>query len=310
MKILVTGGSGFIGRELISALRSRFETDKIYNLSHTRLFHEDQTIGKPNVQMADITQFNLIDKIVAKLQPDYVIHLAGLSSVADSYDHIIEYVNTNFIGTIHLTEACRKHVKDFKKMIFASTIHVYKDTLGILQYEDITPQEPNSPYGVTKLAAEKYLLCLFNDFGFPLTILRLSNVYGRNKNYPPAVVERMITQALSPDKVIRLGSPKPVRDFIYISDVLDAFTKCIQCDSDYGQVLNISTSVPTSIESLAKTIIEMTDTKAEIIWNSGASRFGDPLWLVSSNSKAKKILGWLPRVSVSEGIQKTIEKYR
>lgn len=242
-----------------------------------------------------------------------LVHLAALSSVKYSYDHSIENIETNLAGTVNLAQACRREAKNFKKMIFVSSLDVYKDTPDILQNEDSTPLEPNSPYGVTKLAAEKYLLSLFRNYKFPSFIIRLGHIYGRKRGFNPSIVEKLIAQMLEGKKMLELGSPEPVRDFLYVSDVVNACIRLLECPSlSPGQTFNICTSKPTSISELAKRVTKHTDFKNKINWNSDSipPRPGDPKWLVGDNTRAKKILGWEPRVSLDRGIQETITNWK
>jgi nucleoside-diphosphate-sugar epimerase len=313
MKVLVTGGAGFVGSELLLALQQRGYD--LYSLErHSKTCSSRITENRRyEIKQADIRKAYKLTQIIREIQPDVVIHLAALSSVQRSYDHPIEYVDTNLVATINLAEACRRKVKNFQKMIFTSSLYVYKDTPKILQKEGTTPEEPNSPYGITKLAAEKYLLSLFRNHNFPAFIVRPSNVYGRRTEFDPSIVEKLIIQMLQSSSEIDLGSPKPVRDFLYISDLVNACIKLIESTSVIpGQLFNISTSTPTTLPELADRVAKHTGFKNTIRWNSSLipSRPGDPKWLVADNTKAKKMLGWEPKISLEEGIQQTIRKCR
>jgi UDP-glucose 4-epimerase len=310
MRVLVTGGTGFIGSELLSILQNT--AHDVYSLErhHGNTSNHNEN-RRYKIEEADITKAYEVTQLVEKIEPEVLVHLAAQSHVASSYDNPIEYIATNLVGTINLAQACIK-LKNFKRMIFASSLDVYKDTPNVLQTEDKTPEEPNSPYGITKLASEKYLLSLFRNHKFPVFILRLANIYGR-KRRPFSIVEKLITQMLEGRNEIDLGSPEPTRDFLYVSDAVNA---CMQLmgskNIDEGKILNISTSTPTSIKELADIVITQTRFKNQINWNSGSipSRPGDPKWLVAGNTKAKKILNWEPKISLDEGIQKTIAIYR
>lgn len=313
MRILITGGTGFIGSELLSVLIQKADYD-LYSLErrHVKRSNQVENIERHRIKDGDITNTSEITEIIREVQPEFVVHLAALSSVAGSYNNHLDYISTNLVGTINLAEACRKEVKNFKRMLFASSLHVYKDTPGVLQTEDKTLEEPNSPYGITKLAAEKYLLSLFRSYNFPVNILRISNVYGRKKGFGYSIVEQLIIQMLENRIKLNLGSPEPVRDFLYISDVVEACIKLMKPNNvNPGQVLNISTSKPTSVVELADKIITSTKFKSETNWNSNSiiPRAGDPKWLVADNTKARLLLNWEPKVSLEEGIQKTVSKY-
>ena len=223
MRLLITGGTGFIGSELLLSLQNSIH--EVYSLERHRTDSRNRLENRRyKIKEGDIRRGSEITQVIEKLQPEVLIHLAGLSSVASSYDDPVGYIETNLVGTVNLAQACLREVKNFKMMIFASSLYVYKDTPDVLQNEDTTPQEPNSPYGVTKLAAESYLSSLFRNYKFPSFILRLGNIYGRNRG-PYSIVETLISQMLQGEKEVRLGSPEPIRDFLYISDLVNDFIK-------------------------------------------------------------------------------------
>jgi nucleoside-diphosphate-sugar epimerase len=310
MMVLVTGGTGFIGSELLFRLQDK-DHDVCSLARYTSRTNKNEN-RRYEIKQGDIKKASELTEIIRETQPEVVIHLAALSSVQYSYDHPLENIKTNLVGTVNLAQACLREAKNLKKMIFASSLDVYKDTPDVLQNEDSTLEEPNSPYGVTKLAAEKYLLSLFRNYKFPAFIVRPSNIYGRKRGFNSSIVEKLITQMLE-GKNIDVGSPEPIRDFLYISDLVNACIKLMESTSiNPGHIFNISTSNPTSIGELAEKVMKLTEFKNKINWNSNsiASRPGDPKWLVADNTKAKKILNWEPMVSLDEGIQKIIPEYR
>jgi nucleoside-diphosphate-sugar epimerase len=305
MKILVTGGTGFIANELLSKLDEKGHD--VFNLERYVTGRYSQQ-KKFNTVFGDLKDAGQMRNIIKELQPEALIHFAALTSVAYSYEHPLEVIDANFVGTVNLAEACLKEANDFKKMVFTSSVETYKDTPGILQDEEKTAQEPDSPYGVTKVAAEKYLLYLFRNRQFPVSIFRQSNTYGRKRD-SNFIVERIITQMLN-GGLVRLGSPDPIRDFLYVSDLVDAHVKMIESDPSPGQVINISTSKPTSIKDLAQIVAEQTGFKNEIKWNAIPPRPREIKWLVADNTKARTLLKWEPRTNLNEGITKTIESWK
>lgn len=144
----MTGGRGFIGSELLPIIQNA--AHDVYSLErHPANSAEQSENSGYRIKEGDIIQTSQIRHIIREIQPEILIHLAALSSVTISYDQPIEYIATNLAGTDNLAEACLREVNNFKKMIFASSIYVYKDTPNILQNEDKTPEEPNTPFGIT-----------------------------------------------------------------------------------------------------------------------------------------------------------------
>jgi nucleoside-diphosphate-sugar epimerase len=305
VKILVTGGTGFIAGELLTRLQKNGYDP--YNLERYAAGRYSQQKRFPTV-FGDIADAASIKNVVKELQPEIIVHFAALTSVAYSYEHPVEVLEANLIGTVNLAEACRTEVRNFKKMIFTSSIESYKDTPGILQDEENTPQEPDSPYGVSKVAAEKYLIYLFRNRSFPVFIFRQTNTYGR-KNDSNFIVEAIISQMLRGGPV-HLGSPDPVRDFIYVSDLVDAHMRLIESDIQAGQIFNIGTSRPTSIKELADLIATKTGFRGQINWNAIPPRPREIKWLVADNKKARTQLRWTPKTGLQEGIDKTIQGWK
>ena len=305
MKVLVTGATGFIGSHLVPRLveqgydvytLERYVTGR-YVLGQRR---EIKTV------FGDLREHFAVRRIIREVQPDIVIHLAAISPVAYSYDHPHEVIETNFLATVNLAESCLREVPHFKQFLFASTSETYGN--GPSPKTEETPQNPNSPYAVSKLACEKYLLYMHDAYDFPVTILRNFNTYGRKDN-THFVVERIIVQMLQ-GGVVKLGDPTPVRDFEYVEDHVSSYLTCLDNPKAIGEVFNFCTGRGVSIKQLAELIAELTDFKGEIVWNAIPARPLDIKELVGDYSKAKRILGWYPKFSLEEGLKLTIDFWR
>lgn len=305
LKILVTGATGTIGTELTSALVSRGET--VYALERyvTGRFRLDPN-GKTRIVYGDVRDFNTVRHVLDEVQPDVVVHLAATSAVAYSYDHPHEVMETNLGGTINLAEACLHGVKHLKQFLFASTSETYGN--GPIPKREDTQQNPNSPYSVSKMAAEKYLLYLHAAYKFPVTILRPFNTYGRKANQH-FVVERTIVQMLA-GEAVRLGEPEPVRDFLYIEDHVNAYLTCLENQKTIGETINFCTGRGITIRDLANKLANLTGFKGEIRWYQTPTRPLDIRELVGSYEKAQRLLGWKPAVNLEEGLSRTVELWR
>lgn len=306
MKILVTGGSGFIGSHLIPKL-AELEHD-VYSLE--RFVTGRYVLGARRAVktvFGDLRYYFAVRKIVREAQPDVVIHLASVSPVSYSYDHPIEVLETNFLGTINLAESCLREVPHFKQFLFAGTSEEYGNHENT-PIKETAELRPNSPYAVSKAAADKYLQYMRDAYDFPVTVLRNFNTYGRKKN-THFVVERTIVQMLR-GRTVRLGDPTPIRDLIYVDDHVNSYLTCLNSEKVIGETFNFCTGRGVSIAELVELIKQLTGFESEVVWNTIPKRPLDIAVLVGDNSKAKRILGWEPRFTLEEGLRLTIDFWR
>ncbi|MHA1268764.1 MAG: NAD-dependent epimerase/dehydratase family protein [Candidatus Helarchaeota archaeon] len=307
MKILITGATGFIGSHLVDEL-----SKKSYELFVLERYITGRyVLGKRRdtiTVFGDLRNYFSIKKIIKEIQPDVVFHLAAISPVSYSYDHPNEVLNVNLMGTINLAEACLREVPSFKHFLFASTSETFGN--GPSPKNVDTPQFPNSPYSVSKLGAEKYLLYMRDAYNFPITVLRPFNTYGRKEN-SHFVVERIITQMLKDIKEVRLGDPNPIRDLMYVDDHVNAYLTCFENpDKAIGEVFNFCTGIGVKISELVEKIKNLTNYNGDIIWNTIPARPLDIIELIGDYSKAKSILGWKPKYTLDEGLKLTINHWK
>jgi len=302
MRILVTGASGFIGSNLVSELVKK--SHEVYCLERYvtgRFVQGNQR--KLMTVFGDLRDYFAIRRIVRETQPEAVVHLAAISPVSYSYDHPMEVMEANLMGTLNLAEACLREIHNFKRFLFAGTSEEY----GNQKKPPVDEQadlHPNSPYAVSKTAADKYLQYMRDAHEFPVTILRNFNTYGRKDN-THFVVERTIVQMLQ-EKTVKLGDPSPIRDLMYVNDHVDAYVSCIENEKAVGQVINFCTGRGVSVGELVTKISEITSFKGEIVWNSIPKRPLDIAVLVGDNRKAKQLLGWVPKFKLEDGLKLTV----
>lgn len=255
----------------------------------------------------DLRDYFSIRRIVQKIQPDAVIHLASISPVSYSFDHPIEIMETNFLGTINLAECCLRAVHHFKHFLFAGTSEEYGNQENF-PVKETAELRANSPYAVSKVAADKYLQYMYEAYDFPVTILRNFNTYGRKDN-THFVIERAIVQMLR-EREIRLGDPRPIRDFMYVDDHVKSYLTCLDDEKAIGEVFNFCTGYGISIADLIKKIADLTNFDGEMIWDSVPERPMDIAVLIGDYSKAKQILCWEPKYKLEDGLQLTITYWR
>ena len=305
VRVLVTGVTGFVGGHLVPRLVERGLD--VYSLE--RYVTGRYVLGQQRdvkTVFGDLRDYFVVKRMIREVRPEIVIHLAAISAVAYSYDHPHEMIETNLLGTVNLAEACLREVPHFKQFLFASTSETYGN--GPNPKTEETPQNPNSPYAVSKVACDKYLVYMHDAHGFPVTILRNFNTYGRKDN-PHFVVERTITQMLQ-GKTVRLGDPTPIRDFEYIDDHVNSYLTCLGNPKAEGAVFNFCTGRGVSIKQLVDLISKLCDYKGEIFWGTIPARPLDIRELVGDYSKAKRLLGWEPKFTLEKGLQLTIDFWK
>jgi len=306
MRILITGVTGFIGSHIAAAL----ERDGEHELFGLERYVTGRYVlgGERTMKtlFCDVRDAFAVRRVVREVQPEAVIHLAAISAVSYSYDHPNEVLEANVLGTVNLAESCLREVAHFRQFLFASTSETFGN--GPLPKTEETKQYPNSPYSVSKKAAEDYVLYMRDAYGFPCTVLRPFNTYGRKDN-THFVVERCIVQMLKSDKV-KLGDATPLRDLLYVEDHVSAYLSCIANPKALGQVFNVATGRGTTIRELIEILAGITNFRGELVWDAIPRRPLDIQELIGDSSKAERVLAWRPEFGLEEGLARTVDHWR
>lgn len=306
MRILITGATGFVGSHLVKRLADQKEQDLC---TLQRYVTGRYVLGAEHgikTMFCDVRDHFAVRAAIREIQPEVVIHLAAVSPVSYSYDHPNEVMETNLIGTVNLAESCLREVPHFKHFLFASTSETYGN--GPVPKREDTPQCPNSPYSVSKHAAEKYILYMWDAYKFPMTVLRAFNTYGRRDN-THFLVERMLVQMLR-GETVKLGDPTPERDLLYVDDHADAYLTCIDNPKAIGKIFNFATGQKITVKALVEKMKEMTGFRGQVLWDTIPRRPLDIQFLYGDASKAKSVLGWQAKVSLEEGLRRSINFWR
>jgi UDP-glucose 4-epimerase len=306
MKVLISGGAGFIGSHVAENLRSGshsvmivddFSTGRMENILPFLSGGGKYTQSDICLAEGDISSFTTVMKIFQDFKPDAVIHLAAQAAISTSMANPQHDLTINGIGTLNMLQAAKKH--GVKHFVISSTSAVYRESKYFKTKED-APLEPNTPYGVSKLAAEMYVRSMFPG----AVVLRFGNVYGP-RQVPIGenqVIARMMRHLLYGDKFVINGDGKQERDYVYVTDVAQAVTYAL-----YGEpgTYNVSTGKCISVNELA-TIVENHFGIPGYKWEHTIEN--DPRRRAClENNAAQKGLGWKPQVSIVVGIKKTAE---
>lgn len=287
--LLITGASGFIGQYL-----TREFSD------HDLWLASEKTMNLQNPEQ--------VDRVIADVQPEVVIHLAAKSEVALSFDNYAEVGDVNYLGTVRLAEANRRLNPNLKLFVMASTMETYgHQPQPWKPFTEDTSQNPAAPYAVAKVASEKYLQYMNYAYGFPYTILRQTNSYGRFDN-DFFVVERIITQMLAGD-VCNLGAKEPYRNFLFIDDLVALYRRIVE-ERPAGEVFVTGPDNALTIADLAEKIRKQLDWGGVINWDTMPPRPGEIFYLNSDPQKAWDVLGWEPKVGLDEGLERTVALWR
>ena len=305
-RILITGATGFVGTALAEELAgdSRYEVWVLERYVTGR--YASQHLY-PTV-FADLRYYYDVVAALRQAQPHIIIHLAALSPVSYSLEgHPQEVNETNFIGTINLVEAAKKYLPNLEHFIIASTSETYGNIPAPFKEEDA--QKPVSPYGVSKLAAEKYAEYIYRAFDLPISIARPFNTYGRVKDHH-FFVESVIYQMLTSD-VVRLGNPDSSRDLIYVADHVSGYKAILaNPEKSIGQIFNLCSGQNNQIRDVAELIRRIIGWNGEIYWNQLPKRADDIKVLYGSNDRARAVLNWAPQISLEDGLRRTIKNWQ
>ncbi|MEG2295336.1 MAG: dTDP-glucose 4,6-dehydratase [Oscillospiraceae bacterium] len=313
MKIIVTGGAGFIGGNFVHMMVKKYPDDKIIcvdsltyagNLSTLKM-----VISEPNFQFEklDITDRDGIFTLFQRELPDIVINFAAESHVDRSIENPGIFLNTNIIGTQVLLDACRKF--DVKRYHQVSTDEVYGDLpldrLDLFFTEE-TPLHTSSPYSASKASADLLVQAYHRTFGLPITISRCSNNYGPY-HFPEKLIPLMIVNALADQSLPVYGKGENVRDWLYVEDHCIAIDLIIR-NGKVGEVYNIGGHNEKTNLEVVKIILQELG-KSESLISYVTDRKGHDMRYAIDPTKIHTQLGWLPTTSFADGIKKTIQWY-
>lgn len=302
MRIIVTGGAGFIGSNVV---------DGYVKEGHDCLIIDDLSTGKikninPKAEFCKISILDAgIEEIFVRFKPDVVNHHAAQMDVRRSVADPVFDANTNIIGMLNLLENCKRH--GVRKFVFASTGGAIYGEQERFPADEGHPTRPLSPYGVSKLAGEKYLYYYKANFNIDYCILRYANVYGprQDPHGEAGVVAIFIQKLIKGEQPVINGDGKQTRDFVFVKDVADANIKAILFNE--SGIFNIGTGIETNINCLFHELVKLTDINCKEV--HAPQKEGEQRRSVIDGAKAKKVFGWTPKVLFNEGLRETVEYF-
>lgn len=306
-RILITGVTGFV----CACLLHRLMNDGFSNISiiirkTSNIWRIKDVMDEVKVYYSDLLDLEKLEKVVSQVKPEIIYHLATYGAYPGFQEDIKRIYETNLFGVINLLNASAK--VGFECFVNTGSSSEYGEKKEPMAETHLL--EPNSDYGVSKASATLYCQNFARQHNLSIVTLRLFSPYGYYEDQNRLIPYVILSCLLGKDP--ELSSPDSVRDFIFIEDVVESYTKVIQKNSQNisGQIFNIGSGKQYSIDEVVSTIIKITGDKAKPKWNSVFNPRSEPDMWVADISKAKDILNWSPRYSLEEGLRKDIEWFK
>lgn len=304
MKVLVTGGAGFIGSHVVDACLAA---------GHDVCVVDDLSTGKranvntqARLHVADLRDRAAMEQIIAGERPEVICHLAAKANVRESMNEPILYAEVNIIGSLVLMELARQY--GARKIVYASTGGAVYGEPEYLPADEEHPINPLDPYGASKHHVEHYLRLYRTHYHLEYTILRFPNVYGPRQDPlgEAGVVAIWTALMLKDEPTIINGSGEQERDFVYVGDIATANVLALTLGD--GETLNLGSGVGTSINTLFAKLKAATGYSREPV--HGPAKQGEVFRSYITGERAARVLGWRPEVSLEEGLAKTVAYFR
>lgn len=282
-KILVTGSEGFVGKALVKHLKKSGHDILTFSLS------KGNDITKPS-HFKDIPTL------------DSIIHLAALTSIPDSWENPKKFFGVNVGGTLNILEFARKQHARIKVVLAGAYVYGHPSKIPISEQ---SPTNANNPYSLSKLESEHLGELYSKFFDFPVTVLRCFNVYGQNQSENFLIPT--IIRGIKSGKIV-LQSSKPKRDYVYVDDVVGAYSKAESADLQGFSAINIAFGKSYSVEEVAEKLIKKSNQKVKLNFTN-SERKSEIKDTRAKITKAKRLLNWQPKIDIDEGLQKIVDHY-
>jgi len=299
--ILITGGTGFVGSCLVRRLVKEKNNLHLIIRKNSDKWRIKDVLKNINFHYVDLNNQKEVEKVVNKVNPKIIYHLAAYSNYLDNSD---QNLKTDIFGTFNLLNACLD--KNFDAFINTGSSSEYGIKDKAMKESDVV--EPNSYYAIAKATQSLLSQHLGRDKGLPIITLRLFSVYGPYEMYH-RLIPTLIKNSLN-GKDLKLASPKTARDFIFVEDVVDAYIKASKMPKLAGHIFNIGTGKQSSLKEIVSIIIDLTNSKAKQKWGSYPDRSFDASIWVADISKANKMLKWHPKHNLRQGLKKTVNWFK
>jgi GDP-4-dehydro-6-deoxy-D-mannose reductase len=313
MKVLITGIAGFVGSHLAELLlKKRYEVFGICLACESRE-NVEKIKKKLHLFNCDITNFDQLSRLVKRINPDQIYHLAALSSVGESFSHPKDYIETNVRGTLHLLEIVRTLKKPIKILVVGSS-----DMYGIVKPKEVPITEertllPVSPYGVSKATGDLLAYQYFKSYGVYAVRTRAFNHTGPRQR-TGFVIPDFVSQIAKIEKgllppVLKVGNLSTKRDISDVRDVVKAYV-ALMSKGKQGEAYNVCSQQAHSIINLVKILLSLSKKKIRVEVDEKRNRPAEIPILLGDNSKIRKTTGWRPKIPIEKTLEDTLNFWR
>lgn len=316
MKVLVTGGMGFIGTNLINLLLSNdFEVLNLDKCSYAsnKIFHEELASKHVNykLKLLDLVDYGELKNSLSEFKPQIIFHLAAESHVDNSINSPKEFINSNILGTFHLLEAIRELNFEDIKLVHISTDEVFGST-NSEKFSESTKYDPSSPYSASKAASDHLVSAWNKTYGFNANITNCSNNYGPYQ-HSEKLIPKIIKCILNNEKIPIYGSGDQIRDWLFVQDHVEALWN-VAINGKSGETFNIGTNNELTNLALANKICNLFDvitgsTNSRNLITHVEDRLGHDQRYAIDASKIRKSLNWKPKYNFDDSLKTTLTWY-
>jgi len=308
--VLVTGADGFIGSHLVETLvREGYGVRAFVLYNSFNSWGWLDSLDKEVLDSVEVVTGDVRDPFGVSTSVkgcDAILHLAALIAIPYSYHSPSTYIETNVQGTLNIMQAAREH--GVKKVVHTSTSEVY----GTARFVPITedhPYQPQSPYSASKIGADQVAMSYYHAFDLPVSVIRPFNTYGPRQS-ARAVIPSVIVQIAAGQRLLKLGSLTPTRDFNYVADTVSGFIKVMESEKSVNEIINIGSNFEVSIGELVSLISEVMGEEVRVITDQQRLRPEknevNRLW--ADNTKARELIGWEPLYGGKEGLRRGLRE--
>lgn len=305
MKVLITGGTGFVGSNFVYRFLERGDEVHLLVRLETRFWRIEPVKDRVTLHTIDLAKEKEVVKFITDLKPEIILHFATYGAYQGREQDAETTVRTNVLGTVNLMRACAE--VGFKCFINTGTTSEYGEKDHPMREDELL--EPNNLYGVTKAAATMFGKFLAQKHNLPLVTMRLFSVYGPYED--PRRLVPVVIKACLENTALNLASASFVRDFVFIEDVMEAYDAAIaQSERIKGEIFNVGTGVQHSIGDIVEVANHVTGATIKPAYGTMAAVQHEPSMWVADIAKIKTTLDWKPSFSLERGMEKNIEWFR